>query len=145
MEKYNEIESTIKNAQQEISKRDLGILYSDFHIPPNSVILVVPSASCPYCLTYATHYFLVNLKKMEEDQAYLLASEQSANKALKSIKSSKVIFDKKGELENLLNQSIDNPALMLWNGKKVTRTMILPPDDVEKISMYLEISQEEFR
>lgn len=82
---------------------------------------------------------------MEEDQAYLLASEQSANKALKSIKSSKVIFDKKGELENLLNQSIDNPALMLWNGKKVTRTMILPPDDVEKISMYLEISQEEFR
>jgi hypothetical protein len=34
---------------------------------------------------------------------------------------------------------------MLWNGKKVTRTMILPPDDVEKISMYLEISQEEFR
>jgi hypothetical protein len=85
----------------------------------------------------------MNLEAMEKDGIYLVVSERSATAEVKATKSPNIIIDSDNRLEDLLKRSIDNPAIMLWDGKKVTRTMVLPPDDVKLIGSYLEFFKEE--
>jgi hypothetical protein len=53
---------------------------------------------------------------MEEEQIYLVVSEETATDALKSVQSRNVIIGKTRVLENLLNEGINNPTLMQWDG-----------------------------
>ena len=79
---------------------------------------------------------------MEEEQIYLVVSEETATDALKSAQSRNVIIGKTRVLENLLNEGINNPTLMQWDGSKVIRSMLLPPGEVELMSKYIQEFQQ---
>lgn len=126
-----------KKAKPHMSQENINTLFKKYQIPEQSIILSVSNRACPYCVEHSIAYYLKHQKQMEKDQVYLVVSESSASAELLNTRSSYIIVDTKKQLENLLQQSIDNPALMLWNGKKVTQTMVLPPQEVDQIELYL--------
>jgi len=135
---YNSMITEFNNIRPQQTKGDINLFYKNYNFPENSIIITVSNRSCPYCVNYSIRYFLVNLAQMEREGIYLVVSDRSATQELRSTISSNIIIDEKNVLENLLNQNVDNPALMLWNGEKVTRTMVLPPDEVKLIGSYLD-------
>jgi hypothetical protein len=140
---YDSLVRELDNIKPEITSGSINSLYQRYQIPENSIILTVSNRACPYCISHSSQYFLMNLEAMEKDGIYLVVSERSATAEVKATKSPNIIIDSDNRLEDLLKRSIDNPAIMLWDGKKVTRTMVLPPDDVKLIGSYLEFFKEE--
>ncbi|QNR22765.1 hypothetical protein [Croceimicrobium hydrocarbonivorans] len=140
---YDSLVNYINNIEPDVTARDISSLYKSYQLPKNSILITISNRSCPYCVDYSTKYFLAHLKRMEQDGIYLITSERSASAELRAAKSSHIIIDKENELDDLLKQRIDNPAIMLWNGQKVTRTMVLPPDEVKLIDSYLQVFQEQ--
>lgn len=136
---YDSLFAEFRAIRPKISKVDLNHFYRNYRFPPNSLILTVSNRSCPYCVTVVEEYFLKNLQQMEAQQIYLLVSERSASAVLKARSSANIIIDKSNVLEELLEERIDNPAIMRWNGQKVSETMVLPPQEVEHLEHYLEI------
>jgi hypothetical protein len=139
---FDSIADELIHARPIISETNLNGLYESYKIRANSIILTVPSHSCPYCLNYSIDYYLTHLQKMEEEQIYLVVSEETATDALKSAQSRNVIIGKTRVLENLLNEGINNPTLMQWDGSKVIRSMLLPPGEVEQMSKYIQEFQQ---
>jgi|GEM_PF-5858002 len=137
-EGYDSLANVIKNVKPKVAKENISTMFKKLDLPENSVILTVSNRSCPYCVNYSIQYFLAHLKKMEQQGVYLVISERNASDDVKKTKSPNIIIDQKKSLEKLLKQSIDNPALMLWDGEKVTRTMVLPPSEVKLLDSKLE-------
>ena len=127
-----------KSLKPKISAGSIHSLYRQYQIPAQSIILTVAHGDCPCCVDYSQRYFLTHLQAMEEQGVYLVITERSASPELKATQSSNIIIDRKNKLEGLLQQSVDNPALMLWNGEKVSQTMVLPPKDVVHLGAFLE-------
>jgi hypothetical protein len=125
------------NIKPEITTGSINSLYNKYEIPEKSIILTISNRGCPYCINYSIQYFLMNLEAMEKDGVFMVVSERSATAELKATSSSNIIIDQNNKLEDLLKQSVDNPALMLWDGKKVTKTMVLPPDEVKLIDSHI--------
>ena len=135
---FQEFKDYTLSLQPEIVEGDIDILYRTLNIPSNSVVLTTTLHSCPSCLDYVLEYFLINIERMEEKGVYLVASEESASELLKSTESPNIIIERNGQLENLIDRKIDNPALMIWNGEKVTRTMVLNPKVVRNLDTYID-------
>ena len=91
---FDSIADELIHARPIISETNLNGLYESYKIRANSIILTVPSHSCPYCLNYSIDYYLTHLQKMEEEQIYLVVSEETATDALKSAQSRNVIIGK---------------------------------------------------
>ncbi len=140
---FNKLRNRMTNLKPTITSTSINSLYKSYQLPKNSIVLSISNRACPYCINHSTQYFMMNLPKMEKEGVYLVISDRSASPELKALKSSHIIIDTKNELEDLLKQNIDNPALMLWNGDKVSHTMILPPKEVPLIDLYLQTFQEQ--
>lgn len=136
-EDYDSLASVIQNVKPRQTKENISSMFKKLDLPENSVILTVSDRSCPYCVNYSIQYFLSHLKKMEEQGVYLVISERNASDDVKNTQSPNIIIDQKRSLEKLLKQSVDNPALMLWDGDKVTRTMVMPPSEVKHLDSKL--------
>lgn len=135
---YDALRTQLGNIQPNVTEENINTLYTRLGIPANSVVLAVPSHSCPYCLNYVTQYFLMNLDRMQDEHIYFVTSAEGASQELLAIESPNIIVDERDELEDLLDQSINNPTLMIWDGSAVTQSLVLSPDEVKIISAHLE-------
>ncbi|GAB5557752.1 MAG: hypothetical protein SchgKO_19650 [Schleiferiaceae bacterium] len=142
---YDSLGKYISAIEPQISERDFKGLIQEQNIPAGSVLVVASKSSCPYCYNHATEYFLLQLSRMEEEGVYLITSEEAATEALKEAQSKNIKVLPQDELERLIPNQINNPAIMLWDGKGVSRTMVLNPDDVVKIDGYLNLFLKQFK
>lgn len=131
------------NIKPQVTTGSISSLYNKYEIPEKSIILTISNRGCPYCINYSIQYFLMNLEAMEKDGVFIVVSERNSTAELKAANSKNVIIDQNNVLEDLLNHKVDNPALMLWDGDKVTKTMVLPPDEVKLLGTYIKTFKEE--
>ena len=118
----------------------LSEYYSSFAIPKGATILLVPRFGCPSCRERSISYFLDNLEQMEQQNVYLVVAVRNKEEIeqLERTDSPHVIVDDKQKVEDYLNTGVTNPALMQWNGEKVTRQLILNPQQAREIELYVE-------
>ena len=134
---YQKMKATIDSIKPKESGT-LGDYIDKYHLPANSRILLIPSGSCPKCVNYVMSYYLQNRKQLVEDGIYLITDNQQIFNLIDSLDSPSIILDKKREIENYLDMSINNPTVMLWDGRKISKTIVLQPDKVVDIAHYLE-------
>lgn len=136
-EDYQKMKTTIDSIKAKESGT-LGDYIDKYHLPANSRILLIPSGSCPKCVNYVMSYYLQNRKQLVKDEIYLITDNQQIFNLIDSLDSKYIILDKKREIENYLDMSINNPTIMLWDGRKISKTIVLQPDKVVDIAHYLE-------
>jgi len=117
----------------------LSAYYSSLAIPKDATILLVPRSGCPSCRERSISYFLEHLEEMEQLNVYLgVAVKYEEEMEQWEMKDSRhIIVDVKQNVEEYLNTGVSNPALMKWNGKTITRQLILNPREAEEIALYV--------
>ena len=130
----NKLDSILNNPVKSRTLSDYPKLKS---IPDTAVLLIVPQASCPSCVSFSLTYFIEELESMEGLGVFLITDNMQALKLLDGKNSSHIIIDENQELQSYLSNTINNPTLMKWQGGKVTTTMVLPPNEVINLEAYI--------
>jgi hypothetical protein len=112
-------------------------------IPDKTIVLLVPEGSCPACVNAVTNYYVDHIQEMEEQKIYLLTNSIQAKKLLVEKPTPFIIEEEKSVLENYLNTNISNPMLFLWKDKKVSKAIVLNPNEAEQVDYFIQQLQKE--
>lgn len=130
----------IKNVKSSFVLEDYPALQE---LTDNNIVLLVPEGSCPACINAVLNYYVAHIKEMEEQKIYLLTNSKQAKKLLADKHTSFIIQEETLVLENYLNTGIGNPMLFLWKDKKVSKAIVLNPNEAEQVDYFIQQLQKE--
>ncbi|MCC5916607.1 MAG: hypothetical protein JJU02_04695 [Cryomorphaceae bacterium] len=133
VEELKELEDDIKPI------KTLSQYFQKFSLPKGSVVLLIPSLSCPYCMKNSMQYYFDNFEFMKKNEIYLFCEHEIGESypSLKKVNSAYVNFEDNKELRNYYSKEIRNPVLLYWNGSNIESEVILYPDKVDSLSFVI--------
>lgn len=121
--------------------KSLDHFFRKSNLPEGSIILLVPSHSCPYCVNNAVQYFTENIEKMKNDNVYLYAEREIGENYLSfqtELNLNNVFIEKNSELRDYYSKKMSNPIILFWNGQSIEFEMLLTPESVDNIGDFID-------
>lgn len=134
---YKEYKKRIKNPKSPKTTRDFKDVLLDFNLPRNSIIVIVPGSSCPYCIDHVSSYFLSNYDDMQMENIFLVSASGTLSDEFDASMSPNLLINLDDSIMNRLPYTYSNPTLLYWKDDEIQETMVLNPKEARDIAFYI--------